>query len=51
MINIMKVRLLIFFVQFEALEVRLINELDVEDRSINELDVEDRSINELDVED
>lgn len=51
MINIMKVRLLIFFVRLEALEVRSINELDVEDRSINKLDVEDRSINELDVED
>jgi len=41
MINIMKVKLLIFFVQLKALEVRLINELDVEDRLINELDVED----------
>ncbi len=29
MINIMKVKLLIFFMQFEAFEVRLINELDV----------------------
>jgi len=27
--------------QLEALEVRSINELDVEDRSINELDVKD----------
>jgi len=41
MINIMKVRLLILIVQLEALEVRSINELDVEDRLINELNVED----------